>query len=94
MEKNEPILITGVNGYIASHIANEALAKGFRVLGTVRNPSSVAWLQEYFDQTYGKGRFSLAKVASFDVEGALDPFLEGELPHPPFELSTRSPAHC
>lgn len=94
MEKNELILVTGVNGYIASHIANEALAKGFRVLGTVRNPSSVAWLQEYFDKTYGNGRFSLAKVASFDVEGALDPFLEGELPCPLFELSTRLSAHC
>lgn len=81
MQKNELVLVTGVNGYIASHIANEALAKGFRVRGTVRNPSSAAWLQEHFDKSYGEGRFSLVQIASFDADGALDPFLEGEF-HP------------
>lgn len=79
MEKDSLILVTGANGYIASHIANEALARNYRVRGTVRNPSATQWLQDFFDERYGKGRFELVKADGFDKEGALDPFLDGML---------------
>jgi nucleoside-diphosphate-sugar epimerase len=78
MEKGDLVLITGVNGYIASHIANEALAAGYRVRGTVRDTSKAQWLQTYFDQHYGTGKFELVTADNFDKEGALDGVIEGE----------------
>lgn len=37
------VLVTGVNGYIASHVANELLLAGYRVRGTVRNVEKSQW---------------------------------------------------
>jgi dihydroflavonol-4-reductase len=35
-----PVLVTGASGFIASHIVARLLASGYRVRGTVRDPSS------------------------------------------------------
>ncbi|CAI4214175.1 unnamed protein product [Parascedosporium putredinis] len=58
------ILITGVNGYIGSHIANILLGMGFRVRGAVRAPKP--WLNEMFDARYGKGVFETFLLSAFD----------------------------
>eukprot|EP00389_Voromonas_pontica_P013394 GDKH01020674.1.p1 GENE.GDKH01020674.1~~GDKH01020674.1.p1 ORF type:complete len:351 (+),score=69.56 GDKH01020674.1:127-1179(+) len=45
----KPILVTGATGYIASHIVEQLLAKGFKVRGTVRslsNEESYAYLKK------------------------------------------------
>ena len=34
---SEKVLLTGISGWIAKHIAIELLNSGFEVLGTVRN---------------------------------------------------------
>lgn len=39
------IFVTGVNGFIGSHIADQLLAEGYRVTGTTRDLTKVAWLQ-------------------------------------------------
>ena len=34
---NEKVLLTGISGWIAKHVAIELLNSGYEVLGTVRN---------------------------------------------------------
>jgi nucleoside-diphosphate-sugar epimerase len=73
----ETILITGANGYIASAVANQALAAGYRVKGTVRNLEKAKKLQEIFDKKYGSGNFQLVKVENIIAEGAFDEAVKG-----------------
>jgi nucleoside-diphosphate-sugar epimerase len=40
------ILITGVNGFIAGHLAERLLREGCRVRGTARRPDAAGWLAE------------------------------------------------
>ena len=41
-----PVLITGVNGFIAGHLAERLLGEGCPVRGTVRRPDAAGWLAE------------------------------------------------
>ncbi|KAK7946366.1 aldehyde reductase II [Apiospora aurea] len=58
------ILVTAANGLIASHIADQLLAAGYRVRGQVRNLEKCAWMTSLFDRVYGPGRFELARVST------------------------------
>jgi len=40
------VLITGVNGFIASHLAEHLLRRGASVRGTARRPAAAGWLAE------------------------------------------------
>lgn len=71
------ILITGVNGLVASHVADQALAAGFGVRGTVRSSSKNAWMISMFDSKYGSGKFELAEVADITADGAFDSAMVG-----------------
>jgi uncharacterized protein YbjT (DUF2867 family) len=57
--KGEVILVTGVTGYIGSHVADQALASGYKVRGAVRDSAKAQWLQDFFDKKYGGGTFDL-----------------------------------
>lgn len=48
MITSRPILITGINGYVASTIAVDLLKKGYKIRGTVRNITKV----DKFDHLY------------------------------------------
>jgi len=72
------ILITGVNGFLGSHIANQFLLAGYRVKGTVRNLKKSTSLQELFNERYGQGGFELVEVEDLSVPGSFDPHLQGE----------------
>ncbi|KAI3540019.1 aldehyde reductase II [Colletotrichum filicis] len=71
------IVLTGANGYIASHIANQLLLQGHHVRGTVRSPSKTAWLAAHFEKTYGPGKFTLHEVADVEKDGAFDSVVDG-----------------
>ncbi|WQF85189.1 Putative NAD-dependent epimerase/dehydratase, NAD(P)-binding domain superfamily [Colletotrichum destructivum] len=71
------IVITGANGFIASHIADQLLARGYLVRGTVRDPSKTRWLADHFDKTYGAGSFTLHKIAEITQDGAFDDVVDG-----------------
>jgi nucleoside-diphosphate-sugar epimerase len=70
--KGSTVLVTGVNGYIASHVADKLLAAGFKVRGTVRSLHKADWVFERFDTLYGKGRFSCVEVPDMVADGAFD----------------------
>ncbi|KAL8764586.1 MAG: hypothetical protein Q9194_006959 [Teloschistes cf. exilis] len=48
LEPGELVLVTGVNGYIGSHIAYELLKRGYMVRGTVRDASKGEYMRRCF----------------------------------------------
>lgn len=71
------IVVSGVNGFIGSHVADQTLAAGFRVRGTTRSLRRNAWVQEYFKNKYGSEVFELVEVPDMTVDGAFDSALKG-----------------
>jgi nucleoside-diphosphate-sugar epimerase len=69
--KGDIILVTGVTGYIGSHVADQALAAGYKVRGAVRNSVKAQWLQELFDKKYGHGKFESIVLKDILDEDAL-----------------------
>ncbi|OKL62677.1 hypothetical protein UA08_01342 [Talaromyces atroroseus] len=69
------ILVTGANGYVASHVINSLLALGYRVRGTVR--ASKPWLDEYFVGKYGPGTYESVVVPKFDAADAFGGVMQG-----------------
>ena len=76
------ILVTGANGYIASHVADQLLEAGYKVRGTVRDIKKNSWLPELFDQKYGPGKFEMVVVEDMTVPDAFDEATKG-IPIPP-----------
>lgn len=72
------VLVTGVNGYIASHITNELLRRNYRVRGTVRSAKKGDWIKELFHSQYGKDSFEVTVVEDMAAENAFDKAMEGE----------------
>lgn len=80
MPKGSWILVTGVNGYVASHTADQLLQHGYKVRGTVRNLSKNWWIKDLFDRKYGAGRFEIAQVEGMTSPGAFDHAVKGKSP--------------
>ncbi|KAF3001670.1 hypothetical protein E8E14_006661 [Neopestalotiopsis sp. 37M] len=64
------VLITGVNGFVESHVADQFLEAGYKVRGTCRDNSRNSWLQTLFDHKYAKGSFQLCTVPDISENGA------------------------
>lgn len=78
--KGATILITGVSGYVGSHVADQTLAAGYRVRGLVRDKQRSQWLCEVFGAKYGQDHIELAEVPSYvEYTKALDSAVEGTL---------------
>ncbi|RAH50395.1 aldehyde reductase II [Aspergillus brunneoviolaceus CBS 621.78] len=58
------ILVTGANGYIASHTIDILLHRGYKVRGTVR--TAKPWLDSYFAERYGEGRYESIIIPLLD----------------------------
>lgn len=71
------VLVTGVNGFLASHVADQLLQSGFWVRGTVRSLEKNQWVQDLFDQKYGAGKFSLVQVPDMAADNAFDEAVKG-----------------
>lgn len=72
------ILITGVNGYLGSHLADQLLARGFRVRGTVRNLDKTSWMKGFFRKRHPKSAFELCHVPDISIEGCFDDAVKGK----------------
>ncbi|KAJ7618817.1 NAD-P-binding protein [Mycena polygramma] len=77
LEKGTLVLVTGVNGFIASHVADQLLAAGYNVRGTARSAAKFQWLHELFDKKYGAGRFEGVSVPDMVADGAFDEAVKG-----------------
>ncbi|KAL0475903.1 hypothetical protein QR685DRAFT_489959 [Neurospora intermedia] len=75
---NSLILVTGCNGLLASHIADQLLAAGYRVRGTVRNPDKCSYLTSlYSDRHGGPGKFELVEISDVTAPNAWDDAVKG-----------------
>ncbi|KAH8586406.1 putative NAD dependent epimerase/dehydratase [Bisporella sp. PMI_857] len=75
--KNQAVLITGVNGYIASRTAEAFLNEGYNVRGTVRNKNSAAGLLEVLEPFVTAGRLEIVEVKDITIPGAFDEAVKG-----------------
>jgi nucleoside-diphosphate-sugar epimerase len=71
------ILITGVNGLVASHLAALALSSGYRVRGTVRSIPKASWMLDHFSALHGPDKFTLVEVPDLSGPGAFDDAVKG-----------------
>ena len=75
--KGSTVLITGANGLIGSHIADQFLKFGYKVRGVVRDPQKHAYLSSLFDRKYGSNLFELVGIPGVEVEGAFKDVIKG-----------------
>lgn len=73
--KGSTVVITGANGYIASHIADILLQLGYLVRGTVRTEKP--WLDQLFEEKYGKGKFQSVVLPDLATEGVYNDIIKG-----------------
>jgi nucleoside-diphosphate-sugar epimerase len=72
------VLVTGANGYIASHIVDQLLGLGYRVRGTVRDITRHSWMLHLFSgrYPYAKERFELVEVRDLTDPNAFQDALQ------------------
>jgi nucleoside-diphosphate-sugar epimerase len=75
--KDSIVLVTGVNGYIGSHVADQLLEAGYRIRGTCRSASKAQALSDLWRKKYGQGRFEIVAVPDMSKEGAFDEAVKG-----------------
>ncbi len=73
------VVVSGANGFIASHIVDQLLQAGFVVRGTVRDASKADWLKDYVASSYDSSKFEIAVVPDMSAEGAFDKAARGKL---------------
>jgi nucleoside-diphosphate-sugar epimerase len=78
LKPGSKILVTGVNGLVASHVADQALKAGYKVVGTVRDAKKAQWMKDRFDKEYGVGSFEIATVLDIAADNAFDEAVKGE----------------
>ena len=77
LPKGSLVLVTGASGFIASHIVDQLLERGYRVRGTVRDAAKSSWLQGLFDKRHGSGKFELAGIPDYTKVEAYTDVLRG-----------------
>lgn len=77
--KGSTVLVSGVNGYLASHVADQFVKHGYKVRGTVRDLQKNAWMPKNFEDRYGPGNFELVNVTDVEADGAFDEAVKGKL---------------
>lgn len=92
LPKGSWILVTGANGYVASHVVNQFLRLGYKVKGTVRDSKKSSWVGKYFSDKYGAENFELVEIKDLTDPELLKKALEGEhkprLPGNPFAIKS------
>lgn len=73
--KGSTVLVTGANGYLASHVVDVLLETGFKVRGTVR--SRKPWLDKLFEERHGQGKYQSIVVPDLAAKGAYNMAMRG-----------------
>ncbi len=72
------VLVTGISGYIGSHVADQLLQAGYRVRGTVRDEAKGKWVRELFAGKYEESQIETIIVADMAQTGAFDEACKGQ----------------
>jgi nucleoside-diphosphate-sugar epimerase len=71
------VLVTGLNGFIASHVADQLLERGYSVRGTVRDPEKGEMIKTALLKRHPSSRLSIETVKDFSKPGAYDTAVVG-----------------
>ncbi|RDW88391.1 hypothetical protein BP6252_00423 [Coleophoma cylindrospora] len=71
------VLVTGVNGYIASHVADQILEAGYKVRGTSRTLEKGNAVKAALEKKHGAGKVEIVVVEDMEKEGAFDEAVKG-----------------
>lgn len=71
------VLVTGVTGFIGSHIAIKLLGLGYQVRGTVRSQDKAAWITEALQERNPSGHFEVAIVPDVTAPDAWGKAIQG-----------------
>ncbi|KAJ5674157.1 hypothetical protein N7462_009596 [Penicillium macrosclerotiorum] len=74
---NQLILITGVSGFIATHIVDSFIRAGYLVRGTVRSPSTAEKVSQTFPEYVQDGRLTFAIVQDITSSHTFDEAVTG-----------------
>ncbi|KAL9480907.1 hypothetical protein ACSS6W_005693 [Trichoderma asperelloides] len=76
--KGSVVLVTGLTGYIATHVAQELFSQGYKVRGTVRDPVKASWLKdEVFSAEHAAGNLELVQVSDLGAPNAFGAAIKG-----------------
>lgn len=75
--QGQTILITGVSGYLATHVVDHFLRAGYSVRGTVRSAETAQKVHRNFPQYAETKQLTFAIVPDVSVEGAFNEAIEG-----------------
>lgn len=78
---NSIVLVTGVNGYIGSHLADQLLQAGYKVRGTTRCLQRGEFMRKFLADKYGVDKIEIVEVPDISVEGAFDEAVKGGQMH-------------
>lgn len=70
------LLITGINGYIASVLGHLLLTKGYNIRGTVRSRKGIKEVHEGAYSSY-TSRIEIFEVPNITIPGAFDEAVRG-----------------
>ena len=77
INKGDTVLVTGVSGYIGSHVAEELIAAGYKVRGTSRSSAKVQYLVDHLNQKFGPGKIEIVEVPDMIKDDAYDTAVVG-----------------
>ena len=67
---SDKVLLTGIRGFVAKHVAIELLNSGYEVLGTVRNSSSIDQTKKTLEENnVSTEKLSFVKLDLLKYEG-------------------------
>lgn len=76
--KGSWVLVTGANGFVATHVTQQFLQRGYKVRGTIRDLGKSSWLvQDVFKSYADNGDFELVVVPDLAATGAFDVAIKG-----------------
>lgn len=77
--KQSTVLVTGITGYIASHVADQFLAAGYKVRGTSRSIEKAHSIKKVLEKRHGAGSVEIVAVADMAKAGAFDEAVKGNV---------------
>ena len=79
--KGSLVLVTGVNGFIGSHVADQLLNAGFKVRGTTRDEGKAEMMCETFHKKYTKDAFETIIIPDMSADDAFNEAVKGMFMH-------------
>ncbi|GMF55588.1 unnamed protein product [[Candida] boidinii] len=72
----DKVLVTGATGFLATHVVDILLSKGYKVIGTARSEAKYEPLLKEFQAKYPQGDLSFEIVQDIGAPNAFDEVLK------------------